>query len=283
MPFIANRDDDDIYVKQWGDGDVDNGGTTSRDVILIHGWPLNADSWDDVALPLARAGYRVLAYDRRGFGRSDQPWGGYDYDTFADDLADVMEAADSEDATLVGFSMGGGEVARYLSRHGRDKVKQAALISSVVPFMLKTADNPDGADASVFEGMKADITADRAAFMRTFFPQFYGNGWITKSVSDGVLDASFQAAMMAGLWPTLACVDAFSSTDFRSDMPAFDLPTLILHGTDDRTVPINVSARRAAVAIPHAQSIEYDGAAHGLLVTNKDEVVRDLLAFLQTA
>ncbi len=275
MPLITTRDDTDLYVKQWGD--------SGRDIVLIHGWPLNADSWDDVALALAEAGHRVIAYDRRGFGRSDQPWDGYDYDTFADDLADVIEAADVEDAVLVGFSMGGGEVARYLSRHDKANVQQVALISSVVPFMLQTADNPDGAPASVFEGMKADIRADRAAFLQGFAPQFYGNGWITKAVSQGVLDSFFQMAMLAGLWPTLACVDAFSSTDFRSDLPAFDLPTLILHGTEDRTVPIDISARKAAAAMPHARVVEYAGAAHGVLASHKDDVVRDLLAFIDQA
>ena len=275
MPLITTRDDTDLYVKQWGEA--------GRDIVLIHGWPLNADSWDDVALALAQAGHRVTAYDRRGFGRSDQPYDGYDYDTFADDLADVMEAADIDDAVLVGFSMGGGEVARYLSRHEKANVKQAGLISSVVPFMLQTADNPDGVPAKVFDDMKAGIRDDRAGFMRGFAPQFYGNGWIKKAVSDGVLDATFQMAMMAGLWPTLACVDAFSSTDFRSDLGAFDLPTLILHGIDDRTVPLDISARKAAAAIPHSRLVEYEGAAHGILVTNKDDVTHDLLAFINEA
>ena len=272
MPFITTRDDTDLYVKQLGD--------SGRDIVLIHGWPLNADSWDDVALTLAQAGHRVIAYDRRGFGRSDQPWHGYDYDSLADDLADVIDAAEVEDAVLVGFSMGGGEVARYLSRHDKAKVKQVGLISSVVPFMLKTADNPDGAPGDVFEGMKKDIRSDRAEFMQGFAPQFYGNGWISKAVSQGVLDATFQMAMMAGLWPTLACVTAFSSTDFRGDLAAFDLPTLILHGTEDRTVPIDISARKAAAAVPNSRLIEYEGAAHGVLVTHKKEVARDLLAFI---
>lgn len=196
MPLITTRDDTDLYVKQWGQ--------EGRDIVLVHGWPLNADSWDDVALPLAQAGYRVTAYDRRGFGRSDQPFDGYDYDIFADDLADIMEAADVEDALLVGFSMGGGEVARYLSRHEKAGVSKVALISSVVPFMRQTADNPDGAPAKVFEDMKAGIRDDRAGFMQSFAPQFFGNGWIAKAVSDGVLDSFFQMAMLAGLWPTLA-------------------------------------------------------------------------------
>ena len=275
MPFITTRDDTDLYVKQLGD--------SGRDIVLIHGWPLNADSWDDVALTLAQAGHRVIAYDRRGFGRSDQPWHGYDYDSLADDLADVIDAAEVEDAVLVGFSMGGGEVARYLSRHDKAKVKQVGLISSVVPFMLKTADNPDGVPSDVFEGMKKDIRSDRAGFMQGFAPQFYGNGWISKAVSQGVLDATFQMAMTAGLWPTLACVTAFSSTDFRSDLAAFDLPTLILHGTEDRTVPIDISARKTAAAVPNSRLIEYEGAAHGVLVTHKNEVARDLLAFIDQA
>jgi pimeloyl-ACP methyl ester carboxylesterase len=194
-----------------------------------------------------------------------------------------MEAADVEDAVLVGFSMGGGEVARYLSRHEKTRVAQVGLISSVVPFMLQTADNPGGAPAKVFEDMKAGIREDRAGFMRGFAPQFFGNGWIKKAVSDGVLDSFFQMAILAGLWPTLACVDAFSSTDFRGDMAAFDLPTLIIHGTDDRTVPIDISARKAAAAIPHAQLIEYEGAAHGVLATNTADVTRDLLAFIGEA
>ena len=275
MAFITTRDDTDLYVKQLGD--------SGRDIVLIHGWPLNADSWDDVALTLAQAGHRVIAYDRRGFGRSDQPWHGYDYDSLADDLADVIDAAEVEDAVLVGFSMGGGEVARYLSRHDKAKVKQVGLISSVVPFMLKTADNPDGVPSDVFEGMKKDIRSDRAGFMQGFAPQFYGNGWISKAVSQGVLDATFQMAMTAGLWPTLACVTAFSSTDFRSDLAAFDLPTLILHGTEDRTVPIDISARKTAAAVPNSRLIEYEGAAHGVLVTHKNEVARDLLAFIDQA
>ena len=275
MPFITTRDDTDLYVKQLGH--------SGRDIVLIHGWPLNADSWDDVALTLAQAGHRVIAYDRRGFGRSDQPWHGYDYDSLADDLADVIDAAEVEDAVLVGFSMGGGEVARYLSRHDKAKVKQVGLISSVVPFMLKTADNPDGVPSDVFEGMKKDIRSDRAGFMQGFAPQFYGNGWISKAVSQGVLDATFQMAMTAGLWPTLACVTAFSSTDFRSDLAAFDLPTLILHGTEDRTVPIDISARKTAAAVPNSRLIEYEGAAHGVLVTHKNEVARDLLAFIDQA
>ena len=273
MPYITATDDTELYVKEWGPRD-------GRPVILIHGWPLNADSFDDITLGLANAGFRAIAYDRRGFGRSDQPWDGYDYDTLADDLACVIEQCDAEDAAIIGFSMGGGEVARYLSKHGADNVSQAVLISSVVPYMLKTADNPAGVDQSVFDEMTAGMKDDRAAFMQTFAKGFFGVGFLTSPVSDGVLDGFFQSAMMAGIHPTLACAEAFATTDFRRDMTAFTVPTLIIHGTADQTVPIDSSAREAIKHIPHAKMIEYDGAPHGVLVTHKAEVLRDLLAFL---
>ena len=271
MPYVTTSDDTKLFYKSWGSG---------TPVVLVHGWPLNADSWDDVALGLANAGYRAIAYDRRGFGRSDQPWNGYDYDTLADDLAAVIEQTGAEKAALAGFSMGGGEVARYLSRHGSSKVSATALIASVVPFMVKRDDNPDGVDHSVFDQMKAGIHEDRADFMRTFAKGFYGVGVLSKPVSQAVLDHTFHMAMMAGVWPTLACVQAFGMTDFRQDTRAFDVPTLIMHGTGDGTVPIDSSARAAAKLIPSAEVIEYDGAPHGLLATHKVEVTRDLIAFL---
>ena len=279
MPYVTTSDDTKLFYKSWGSG---------TPVVLIHGWPLNADSWDDVALGLANAGYRAIAYDRRGFGRSDQPWNGYDYDTLSDDLAAVIDqteavGADGGGAALAGFSMGGGEVARYLSRHGSSKVTAAALIAAVTPFMVKRDDNPDGVDHAVFDQMKAGIHDDRADFMRTFAKGFYGVGLISKPVSQGVLDQTFQAAMMAGLWPTLGCMQAFGMTDFRQDMRAFDVPTLIMHGTSDATVPIDSSARATAKLIPTAQVIEYDGAPHGLLATHKTEVTRDLIAFLNAS
>jgi non-heme chloroperoxidase len=273
MPYVTAADETELYVKEWGPSD-------GRPVILIHGWPLNADSWDDVALGLANAGFRAIAYDRRGFGRSDQPWEGYNYDTLADDLAAVIEQCDADDAAIVGFSMGGGEVARYLLKHGTGSVRQAALISSVVPFMLKTDDNPHGVDPSVFDGMTEGMKDDRAAFMQTFAKGFFGVGFLTSPVSDAVLDAFFQSAMMAGLHPTLACAKAFAMTDFRADTAAFTIPTLIIHGTSDQTVPIDSSAREAAKLISHARLVEYDGAPHGVLVTHKADVLRDLLAFL---
>jgi pimeloyl-ACP methyl ester carboxylesterase len=274
MPFIETRDGNDLYVKDWGED--------GRTVVLIHGWPLSADSWDDQAMALAEAGYRVLAYDRRGFGRSDQPWEGYDYDTFADDLADVMEAAEvEEDAAIIGFSMGGGEVARYMSRHGGRGVSQAALIGSVVPYLLKTDDNPEGVDPAGLEQIAAGIAKDRPDFFRGFFKAFFGVGVISHPVSEAVLDWAWRLAMQAGLHPTLAAARAFGTTDFRPDLSHFNVPTLIIHGTSDATVPIEATARAAARAIPGSRLIEYDGAPHGLFATHKDRLTKDLIDFLR--
>ncbi len=272
MAYITTRDNTKLYVKDWG---------TGRPVILIHGWPLSADSWDDQAVALANAGYRAIAYDRRGFGRSDQPWNGYDYDTLADDLAAVISETGAQDATIIGFSMGGGEVARYMSRHGGKNVVQAGLISSVVPYMLKTADNPNGVDQSVFDQITAGIKEDRPKFMDGFFRQFYNVGVISHPVSQEMLEWSRNVAMQAGLKGTLACANAFATTDFRGDLAAFTVPTLIIHGTADQTVPIDATGREAARAIPNATVIEYEGAPHGLFATHKERFTNDLLAFLQ--
>jgi non-heme chloroperoxidase len=271
MPYIKTKDDTDLYVKDWGSG---------RPVVLLHGWPLTADSWDYHALALANAGYRVIAYDRRGFGRSGQPWSGYDYDTLSDDLADVLEETGATDATIVGFSMGGGEVARYMSRHGGRGVIKAGLVSSVVPFLLKTDDNPDGVPEAQIEEIKDGIREDRAKFLATFLQGFYGVGWISRPVSQQVLDWSLGMALQAGLKPTLACVDAFAKTNFRGDLAAFRVPTLVVHGTSDATVPIDPTGRAAAAGIAQAELIEYEGAPHGLTVTEKDRLSQDLLAFL---
>ena len=273
MPYVKTRDGTDLYVKDWGSG---------RPVVLLHGWPLSADSWDPQSMALADAGFRVIAYDRRGFGRSGQPWSGYDYDTLADDLAEVMkETGTDSDATIVGFSMGGGEVARYMSRHDGNGVVAAGLVSSVVPYMLKTDDNPDGVPQSTFDDMANGMKKDREDFFRnTFFPQFYGVGYITSPVSDAVVHGATRTAMMAGLKPTLACADAFATTDFRPDLPAFRVPTLIIHGTGDQTVPIDTAGRAAAKGIQGSQLVEYDGAPHGLNVTESDRLTKDLLTFL---
>lgn len=273
MPTITTRDGTELYVKDWGEG---------RPVILTHGWPLAADMWDAQALALANAGFRAIAYDRRGFGRSDQPWTGYDYDTLTDDLADVMKETGAEgDATIIGFSMGGGEIARYMSRYDGKGVVAAGLVSSVVPYILQTDDNPDGVPEKTFQGITDGIEQDRAHFFRkTFFPQFFGAGFITSPVSDEVLDMVTATALHAGLKPTLACAQAFSHTDFRPDLPAFRVPTLIIHGTADKTVPIDPTARAAARGIAGAQLIEYDGEPHGLNVTASDRLTGDLLSFL---
>jgi len=273
MPYIEARDGTELYLKDWGDGPP---------VILIHGWPLSSDSWDDQALALVEAGHRVIAYDRRGFGRSEQPAGGYDYDTFADDLADVIEAVDAEDEqiALVGFSMGGGEIARYLSRHGSQGISKVALIGSVAPCLLKSDDNPEGVPEEQFEAMREGIRKDRAAFFESFFKTFFGVGFIAHPVSDSQLNLAWTMAMQAGLLPTLATLDAFAGTDFRPDLAAIDVPTLIIHGTSDKTVPIEPTGRAAAAAIPGARLIEYDGAPHGLFATEKDRLSRDLIEFL---
>ncbi len=271
MTHISTRDQTQLYVKDWGSG---------RPVILIHGWPLSADTWDDVAVGLAEAGLRVIAYDRRGFGRSAQPWRGYDYNTLSDDLADVIQATEARDAVLVGFSMGGGEVARYMSRHNGAHVSQAALVASVVPFMLRTDDNRLGVDQAVFDGMAAAMKNDRAKFFTGFFQSFYGQGVLNHAVSDEVVEWSHRLAMMAGLKPTLACAQAFASTDFRPDLPLFRVPTLLIHGTADKIVPIDATARRAAEQIAGATLIEYDGGPHGLLATHKTRVLADLLDFI---
>ena len=268
MPMIKTRDGTQLYVKDWGSG---------RPVVLLHGWPLSADSWDDQALALANAGNRVVFYDRRGFGRSDQPWNGYDYDTLSNDLADVIAATGVENPALVGFSMGGGEVARYLGKGG--SARAAVLVASVVPYMLKTGDNPDGVPAEEFDKIKDGLKADRPKFLATFTKAFYGVGLVSKPVSDEVVAASVADALRAGLKGTLDCVDAFGKTDFRGDLAGFTMPTLIIHGTADKTVPIDTSGRAAARSIPGSKLIELDGP-HGLLATHKDEVSAALVQFL---
>ena len=250
-------------------------------VVLIHGWPLSGRSWEPQERALIDAGHRVITYDRRGFGKSSQPWGGYDYDTFAADLDALMRHLDLRGATLVGFSMGGGEVARYMSRHDGKGVIAAGLIASVVPYMAKTPDNPDGTEQSVFDQITQGLKDDRAHFLRhTFFKQFFGVGYISSPVSDEVLDWATNVAMQAGLKPTLACAESFSQTDFRPDLPAFRVPTPVIHGTGDQTVPIDAAGRAAAAGIAQSQLVEYDGAPHGLNVTHGDRLTSDILTFL---
>lgn len=272
MRFITTTDNTELYVKDWG---------TGRPVILMSGWPLSSDSWDDQAMAIAEAGYRAIAYDRRGFGRSSQPWSGYDYDTLADDLAAVIKQTSAKDAVLVGFSMGGGEVARYMSRHGGKSVVQAALISSVVPYMLKTNDNPHGTDQSVFETIAHEIKTDRAKFFAEFFKDFFGPGPAVHPVSEELIDWACGLSLQASLKATLECAKSFASTDFRPDLAAFTVPTLIIHGTNDKTVPIDAAGRPAARGIEQSTLIEYQDAAHGLFATEKERFTNDLLGFLK--
>jgi pimeloyl-ACP methyl ester carboxylesterase len=271
MPYAKAKDGTMLYHKDWGEG---------RPVVLIHGWPLSGDTFDDLAVALAERGFRSIVPDRRGFGRSDQPWSGYDYDTFADDVAAVvLDAGVDQPIALAGFSMGGGEVARFISRHGSAQVSHAILIGSVVPYLLQDESNPNGAPREVFDGIIAAIRADKADFFRNFLPDFFGVGWAAK-VSDAAIDNAWRQAMTAGLWPTVACVRAFSETDFRPDLPNFTMPTLVIHGTEDRTVPVELTARNAAKAIPGAKLIEYSDGAHGLFASHSERLITDLLAFI---
>ncbi len=269
MPRIDAADGTALYVKDWGQG---------RPVILIHGWPLNADSWEHQALHLARAGHRVIAYDRRGFGRSEQPWEGYNYDTLADDLASVIDALGLQDAAIVGFSMGGGEVSRYMSRHQGRKIRKAALLGSIAPYLVQAPDNPDGAPKEMLQGLQAQIIKDRPEFLKSFLKNFYGQGLLS-GVSEGILHWSLHMALLASPQATLRCIDAWQE-DFRPDMATFDVPTLVIHGTSDAIVPIDPTGRQAAKMIPQAKYVEYDGAPHGFLVTQAERATQDLLDFL---
>ncbi|MGX7895408.1 alpha/beta fold hydrolase [Tsuneonella sp. HG222] len=264
---LSTRDGTQLFYKELGDGPP---------VILIHGWPLSADSWDPVMMALAESGYRAIAYDRRGFGRSDQPKTGYDYDTFADDLADVMKATGaSQDVALVGFSMGGGEIARYMSRHGGAGVSKAVLVSSVVPYMLQTDDNPNGVPQETFDEMTAGMKEDFRAFFTDFFEDFYGD-----DVSDEELDWAWMTTMKAGQYATLKAAEAFATTDFRPDLPSLTVPTLVIHGTKDVTVPIDATGRVVAAQVPTAEIIEYDGEPHGVFATQTQRLIDDITAFL---
>ncbi|CAE6755196.1 Arylesterase [Paraburkholderia aspalathi] len=272
MSFFKTADDVSLFYNDWG---------TGRPVVLIHGWPLNADFWEPQSTYLAANGYRVITYDRRGFGRSDQPWSGYDYDTLTDDLHALMTHLDLHAATLVGFSMGGGEVARYLSRYGAARVAQAVLISAVTPLLKKKDDYPDGIDQSVFDGLIKGIENDRAGFLSDFRNGFFNGSSPDREVSRGVLDWYLIVAGQASLRATVACARAWSDTDFRADMSAMTVPTLIMHGSADVNVPPKITAHVAARMIPTSRYIEYAGSGHAIGITDRNEVNRDLLAFLQ--
>ncbi len=271
MPFLVTEDETEIYYRDWG---------TGTPVVLIHGWPLNGDMWEKQASFLVESGYRVITYDRRGFGRSDQPWDGYNYDTFASDLNDVIEELDLNNAVLVGFSMGGGEVIRYLSTYGAARVSKAVLIAAVTPYLMKTPDNPTGVDAEVFDKIGQQIREDRPAFLKDFGPRFYGRSVLNHTVSEAVLEWSQSMALMSTLRPTLAAAAAWSTTDFRAEMAQISTPVLIIHGTGDATVPIDASGRESLKRLPNATLIEYEDAPHGLFLTATERLNNDLLQFL---
>ena len=276
MPYVTAQDGAEIFYTDLG---------TGTPVVLIHGWPLSGDSWDKQANFLGESGLRVITYDRRGFGRSGQTWDGYDYDTLASDLNTLIEELDLTGATLVGFSMGGGEVVRYLSRYGTARINKAVLVSAVTPFLLKTADNPDGIDASVFDEIEENLRKDRPAFLGQFGPKFYGRTLVNHTVSEPVLQWTQTMALTASLRSTLAAAKSWSATDFRAEMKAITIPVLVIHGTGDSTVPIDASARRSAKLLPNAILSEYDGEPHGLFLTAADRLNRELLQFIdgQTA
>ena len=271
MSFVTTRDSIRLRVKDGGSGPA---------VVLIHGWPLSADTWDAVGMRLIEDGFRVIAYDRRGFGHSEHAHAGYDYDTMADDLCDVLNAKDISSASLVGFSMGGGEVIRFQTQHPEIEVTRAVLVGSVVPGLLKTPDRPEGVDGSVFDGMKDAIFADRAGFFEEFFKSFYGVGVLSQPVSEGVLRWSHRMAMTASLKATIDCVDAFGKTDFRGELTNLQTPTLIIHGDADATVPIDISGKAAAEMLSHSKMEIYEGSPHGLLATDQDRLIKDLSGFL---
>jgi len=275
MPHLTvgheNSGNIDLYYEDHGSG---------KTVVLIHGWPLSGASWEKQIAALLEAGHRVITYDRRGFGRSSQPSTGYDYDTFAEDLHKLVTKLDLRDFALVGFSMGGGEVARYLGTYGSGRAVKAVFIASVPPFLLKTADNPEGVDGSVFEGIKKAIIADRPAFLSAFLANFYNVDVLGGTrISDQVVQANWNVAVGASAKGTLDCVSAWVS-DFRNDLPRINLPTLVIHGDSDRILPIAATGIRTHKAVNGARLVVVEGGPHGLTWTHAEKVNRELLAFL---
>lgn len=274
MSLIVTKDGTQIYYKDWG---------TGQPVVFSHGWPLSADSWEAQMLFLGTNGYRCIAHDRRGHGRSSQPWSGNEMDTYAADLSELIETLGLQDAVLIGFSAGGGEVARYIGRHGVKRVAKAALISAVPPLMLKTAANPAGLPVEVFDKIRLGSIADRSQLYKDLASgPFFGANRPGAKVSQGLMDSFWLQGMRAGHKNTFDCIKAFSETDFTKDLDKFDVPTLIIHGDDDQIVPIGAAALCSAKLVRNATLKIYMGAPHGLIDTHKDRLNADLLAFLRT-
>ena len=274
MGTITTSDGTQIFYKDWGSG---------RPVVFSHGWPLNADAWDDQAMLVADHGHRAIAHDRRGHGRSSQPWGGHDLDTYADDLAQLIETLDLQEAVLVGHSTGGGEVTRYVGRHGTDRVAKLVLLGAITPLMLKTPANPNGTPVEAFDAIRAGVSADRSQFYQDLSEPFYGANRPGNQVSEGMRDSFWLWSMQVGLKGAYDCVKAFSETDLTEDLRRVDVPTLILHGDDDQIVPIDASARRAVELVKDVTLKVYPGAPHGLaqVAPYQDQFNTDLLAFIR--
>jgi len=271
MPTITMRDGAEIFFKDWGSG---------RPVVFSHGWPLNADAFEDQMFFLARQGYRCIAHDRRGHGRSSQPWSGNDMDSYADDLAELVRALELTDVVHVGHSTGGGEVARYIGRHGNDRVAKAVLIGAVPPVMLRGPSNPVGLPLSVFDGIRNSVLSDRSQFFKDLSAPFYGANRPGANVSEGVRESFWRQGMLAGMPASYFCIKAFSETDMTEDLGRIAVPTLILHGDDDQIVPFEGSAALSAKLVKDAKLIPYPGGAHGMCTTEKDKVNKDLLEFV---
>jgi non-heme chloroperoxidase len=270
---VTTKDNVDIFFKDWG---------TGQPVLFSHGWPLNADTWDDAMMFVARNGFRGIAHDRRGGGRSSQPWDGNDMDTYADDLSAVIESLDLDDIVLVGHSTGGGEITRYIGRHGTSRVAKMVLVSAIPPFLLKTDKNPDGLPIELFDTLRSGMAADRGQFYKDLGLMFYGANRKGNTVSPGLLDQFWQQCMTVGLVGAYDCLKAISETDMTMDVEAIDVPTLIIHGDDDQIVPIAASSNKSSRMINGAEYKVYPGAPHGLTSTLKDQFHTDLLAFLRS-